>query len=183
MLRAHPTSQDRVFGIGDVADGVDVGIAAAQPRRDQHAAVADVQAGRLGDLQIGDSARGDQHEVGVDPLPVVQTQPSGASVVDDDLLHADTGVQVDAVSAMQIGEHRTDLGAERTDQRLLGRFHDGHLGASFAGARGHLQPDPAAADDGDAHTVGDGLPQRDCVVVGAEMMDPAGVGSRQIQMA
>ena len=56
-------------------------------------------------------------------------------------------------------------------------------GEEMRGERPVVEAAVLAADDGDAHTVGDGLAQRDCVVVGAEMMDPAGVGSRQIQMA
>ena len=49
--------------------------------------------------------------------------------------------------AVQVGEHRADLLAHHAQQRLRLRLDHGDVAADRPGGRGHLEPDPAAADD------------------------------------
>ena len=101
-----------MLGGRDVADGVDVFIAAAQRRIDAHPAVGDGQAGALGQFDIGLGAHGDQHGVGADGGPVAESQSGGGVVCRGDLL--DTGVQpqIYSVLAVQLGEDLRGFGTQ-----------------------------------------------------------------------
>ena len=72
MLGADARAEQRMLGGGDVADREDVGVAGAQRRVDQHAAVAEGQTGLLGEREVGGRADGDQDGVGVDGGPVAE---------------------------------------------------------------------------------------------------------------
>ena len=72
--------EQRVFGGGDIADRVDVGIAGAQRRVDQHAAVAHGQPGLFGEFDVGLRADGHQHGVGGNRRPVAHRQPGGLAI-------------------------------------------------------------------------------------------------------
>ena len=56
-------------------------------------------------------------------------------------------VQVDAVSTVQVGEQRRHLFAEHGEQRLGRGLEEDDLDVVQAGGAGHLETDPAAADD------------------------------------
>ena len=55
--------------------------------------------------------------------------------------------QVDTVVAVQLGEHLGDLASERAKQRQFGGLDHGDVRPALAGVGGHLETDPAAADD------------------------------------
>ena len=107
------STEQRMFGGGDVADRVDVGVAGAQRRVDQDAAVADGQPGLFGEPDVGCRADRDQDRVGGDGRAVTELQPGGVAAGGGDLVDRRTQPQVDAVVAMQFGEHLADFAAER----------------------------------------------------------------------
>ena len=78
---------------------------------------------------------------------------------------------------VQLGEHLGDLATERAEQGQLGGLDDGHVCSAPAGISGHLETDPAAADDrqrGAArHRGAEGVG----VVEGAQVVDAVGVGA------
>ena len=81
----------------------------------------------------------------VEPSP--RRRPGRRAVRGGDLLDRCPESQVDTVVTVQLGEHLGDLATERAEQRQLGGLDDGHVGPALAGVGGHLQTDPAAADD------------------------------------
>ena len=69
VFDADSGSDERVFSVCDVADRVDVGIAAAQSSRDQHA-IIDGQAGLLGQCGVRCGADTYHDSIGRDDGPV-----------------------------------------------------------------------------------------------------------------
>lgn len=92
----------------------------------------------------------------------------------DDLGDLSVEAEIDSVRPVQIRERRAHLRSERPEQRQLGGFDNRHLDLGRARRGGHLQPDPARADDhnpaGLAEEVDEGVGVGDgaqCVDVGA----------------
>ena len=79
---------------------------------------------------------------------------------------------------MQGGEHLADGFAECGHQRLFGGLDDGDVDAALTGSGGHLQADPPGTHHRERRALGQNGIQRLGVVVGAQIVDPGGVGSR-----
>ena len=82
----------------------------------------------------------------VEPSPSLSPVALPPSVVIS--LHRCPEPKVDAVFAVQGGEHLADLAAERRHQRQLSHFDDGDVDAAVSGTGGDLEADPPTADDG-----------------------------------
>ena len=77
MLHPEWVSQNRVVGVGDVADRVDVGVTRAEPGVGPDA-VVDVESGSLGQLGGRLDTDADHEDVDVDRRPV--SEPDGRAV-------------------------------------------------------------------------------------------------------
>ena len=67
--------------------------------------------------------------------------------VEQDLGHLHPGAQIDAVLAMQFGEHLREFRAQDGKQWQGGGLEHRHVGVGLAGGRGNLEADPPTADD------------------------------------
>ena len=138
---------ERVGAGGDVAGREDVGIARPQHLIDQDALV-DRQPGGLGELGARRGADPDQHRIGLDRAAVLEPDCRPACrrrdpldpAPEDDL---DAG---DGVAARETGgDRRRHAPAEQARQDL----DHGRVSAERPRARRNLEPDEAAADDGE----------------------------------
>ncbi len=77
----------------------------------------------------------------------------------EDGFDADAEAEVDAVGAMQAGEHRADHGSDAADHRLGQRLEHGDLAAVTACGRRDLGADEPGPDDAEAGAVGDERPR------------------------
>ena len=101
----------------------------------------------------------DHHRVGPELLAEIDPDAGRRDLGD---LRAEP--QVDAVLAVQLGEHLAHLRAEHAEQRQLGRLEHHDVGARLAGGGGDLEADPTGADDDQPLALPEGGP------------DPVGVG-------
>ena len=87
VLGADPGPEQRMLGRRDVADREDVGIAGAQRRVDEHAAVGPiVRPAACGEVGVRRRADRDEDGVGIDGGPVTEAQPGRGAVGGGDLL-------------------------------------------------------------------------------------------------
>ena len=115
---------------------------------DEHAAVgADRQARRLGEVGILGAPTATRTASASTADPSLKTQAGRRTISGGDLLNGRPESQIDAVIAVQLGEHLGDLAAERAEQWQLGRLDHGDLRAALPGIGGHLETDPATAYD------------------------------------
>jgi hypothetical protein len=109
-----------------VTGRIDGGVGGAQ-RRVGHHPVAHVQPCLLGQPGLRDGTDADDHRVRVDRGAVREMCRGRLPVAGGDLGDPDAEPQVDAVLAVQPGEHRGDLRAEDVQQRQVRRFQDGNV--------------------------------------------------------
>lgn len=146
MLHADSLPQHRMLLIGDVPDRDDVRVAGGQALVHHHAA-AHGQPGVGGQFDIGACADGHQDRVRLDTGAVVEPHAGGAAPGDGDLPDLHPAAQVDAVIAVQSGEHLAHLRSERGPQRHRFGFQHSHFQPGGPRRGGHLQPDPTGPDD------------------------------------
>src|SRR6185312_11771625 len=98
----------RVLGARDVADGEDVRVRRAQARVDEHT-VVDLQTGCAREVHVGRDPHADHDDVRVEHGAVAELDGPHAgriAVRRTDRGDGDLEAQVDAVGAVQVGEHR-----------------------------------------------------------------------------
>ena len=170
VLDAQGPPEHGVVGVGDVAGRVDGGVARAQVRVGADPVVDDEARQRPPSSTTGST-----------PTPTTsRSQRTGSpsrrctrapSPERSMPVTCDRGAQVDPVLPVQVGEDRAHLCAEDALERLVQCLEQGDLGAVGAGGRGHLEADPAAADDADAEHRREPLLEGDRVVHGAQVGD------------
>ncbi len=165
---------------GEVARGEDIRVRRAQPSVDQDA-VADRETGLPGQAHLG--LRPDPHHNQVSRERCAVGEPDHARAVGPciDAVDPDAQPQVDTVLAVEIGEDPRHLGSEHTEQRLVLHLDHGDLDPCGPGGCGHLETDPAPADDHDPADGGEGVAQSPVVLDRAQVGDvgAALVGHRQ----
>ena len=183
VFDAQLPAQQRMVGVGDVADGQDVVI-----RRDQvpvhEDAVVAVQAARTRQPVVRAHPDADDDGVGLDHGAVGEPHGAHPHRVGGrglDRRDGDPTPQRDGVLAMQVGEDLRHPGAEDPQQGQLGLLEHGDLGTARTGCRGGLQADPARADDDDLCAVAEFGPEVVAVVEAPETAHATEIGARHRQ--
>jgi hypothetical protein len=98
-----------------------------------------------------------------------------------DRLDRDRRAQVDAVRAVEIGEHLRELRPEHPHQGQLQRLEHHHIGPCLACGRRDLEADPAPAHEHQPRARLHEGPDAVAVLDRPKRQDPAEVSSRQAQ--
>src|SRR5581483_4526730 len=157
--RARPVLDATAAPGGDVAARVDV-------RRRAAAARIDLDG-------VDEAPDADDDDVGVDRGAVRQANGLDA-VAAVEALDADSEAQVDAASAVAVGEQAPHLRAEHALERHREWLDDGHGGHDARDGGGDLAADEARADDDDARVGAELRPQRVGVVERPQVVDTVG---------
>jgi hypothetical protein len=181
VLDAHrPPVQDRVV-LAHVAGRVDAGRRGLERRRAPHAtALTELEAGLAGEHDVGRRADRDQRRAARD-LQARRADQALDAVRAREALDLLAGVDLDAVLAQHLADHRGDLRAERQRQRALLGEDERRADAHRRQRRGDLARDERAADDADpAGALGVGA-QRVGVAQGAQEVDAVEVAALERQ--
>src|SRR5581483_1946608 len=125
----------------------------------------------------------DDHDVGADLGAVAELNAVGSAAGAGDVVELDPEPQVDAVVAVQVGEHPGDLGTEDPKQREFAHLDDRDFGTGGSRGGGRLQADPAGADHHDPAGAGEGRLQLVGVTGGAQVVHPGLVRTGNLQAA
>jgi len=149
----------RTRHVGHVTGGVHIRIAGTQ-RGVHHDPVAEREPTGLGQLHGRLDAHADHGHVGREFGAVSQYHGGELAVGTPELAYALSEVEGHPVVAVQLGEDGGDLVTEHPAQREGVHLDHLHLGPVPAGGGGHLQADPAGADDDHVRRCLDGIAQR-----------------------
>jgi hypothetical protein len=129
-----------------VADSNDAGKRGPQLPVDGERLTVGVQRGAGKPVHGRPHADADEHEVGVQPAPVVKLC-DGFAVLLGDSVDSRVGQQPDTGLDVPAGEGGVDAGVEDARQRRGGHLDDRDRTTVVAGRGGDLRADPAGADD------------------------------------
>ncbi len=131
-----------------IADRDDLG-RAGRHRRIDGDAVVDGDAGRLGELDIGDDADADQDEIGGDPVARGGVDGDDAAVLAEDAADRRAEADIGAPATMKVEEMARDFRRDDPAHQAVGGFEHGDGLAEEPRRRRHFEADEAAADHHD----------------------------------
>ena len=186
VLDPDPCLIQRIDRVGDIASGVDIGLAGAQRGVDEDA-IVDGETGVLGQFGVGPGSYPDDDHVDGNLVTVFgdhRRDVPGAA----ELGHRRAESNINTMLTVHLSEEPINHLATRAQAKgglQWGglRLDEGELAAILPGCGRGLQPAPASTHDDDPIPAPDGLAQPLGVLNPAQVADPLPIGTGEIQPA